>query len=66
MANNIRVRKFTSHEDARQSDLAYYQSLTPSERLDILFELVDRTRDPNDPSAERLERVYRIAKLSSS
>ena len=59
------VSKFSSHEEAEEADRRYYLSLTPAERLDILLELISRQRDPNDPSSERLERVYRITELSS-
>ncbi len=56
------VRVFQSHEEAEAADRAYYRSLTPQQRLEILLELIARAR-PQDESAERLERVYRIVEL---
>lgn len=54
------VRKFDSFEEAEQADLEYYRSLTPEQRLDILFELVAQVNGENPP---RLERVCRVVKL---
>ena len=59
------VRKFDSHQEADAADRAYYRSLTPQQRLEILFELVRRYREEHGCS-ERLERVYRIVELSQS
>ena len=59
------VRKFDSHAEAAKADRAYARSLTPEQRLDILFELVARYREEHGCS-ERLERVYRIVELSRS
>ena len=50
----------------RKAEREYYRRLTPAQRLEILLELIDRHRDKSDASSERLERVYRIVKLSSS
>ncbi|GAA5482545.1 hypothetical protein [Haloferula sargassicola] len=50
-----------SHWEAEEADNAYYRSLTPEQRLDILLEL---TRP--DEAQPRLERVYRIVELSQS
>lgn len=52
---------YNSFADAERADRAYYHSLTPSERIDILLELISRGQ--NDETANGLERVYRIAKL---
>ena len=59
------VAKFPSYREASEATLAYYRSLTPQQRLDILFELIDSSRKQGDAASERLERVYRISKLSS-
>ena len=55
--------KFSSHEEARQANLAYYRGLTPQQRLDILLELISLFRKEGDASSERLERVCRISQL---
>jgi hypothetical protein len=52
---------FHSFENAERADRAYYRSLTPSERVDILLELISRWQ--TDETAKGFERVYRIAKL---
>ena len=59
------VRQFDSHAEADAADRAYYLSLTPGQRLDILFDLVRLYREEHGCS-ERLERVYRIVELSQS
>jgi len=59
------VRRFDSHAEADAADRAYYRSLTPQQRLEILFELVRMYREEHGCS-ERLERVYRIVELSRS
>lgn len=52
------VAKFRSFEEAEKADRAFYKTLTPQERLDILLELL------NHAPEQRLERVYRVTKLS--
>lgn len=56
-----RVRKFLSHAAADAADKEYYASLTPDERLAILFELMARG---TDASERRLKRVFRIVNRS--
>jgi hypothetical protein len=54
-----------SFAESDRSDKAYYQGLTPRERLGILLELNSRwPTDHDGEAAQRLERVYRIIKLS--
>ena len=52
------IRKFDSHAQAEVADRDFYRSLTPEQRLEILFDLVARYREEHGCS-ERLERVYR-------
>lgn len=52
------VAKFRSFEEAEKADRDFYKKLTPQERLDILLELLDHAPE------QRLERVYRVTKLS--
>jgi hypothetical protein len=59
------VQIHRSFDDASQADVAYYRSLTPEERLDILLELVKQGL-PRDEAKRRLERVYRIVELARS
>ena len=59
------VRKFNSHTEAEAAERAYYASLTPQQRLDILLDLVAMQR-PKDEAADRLARVYRITQLHES
>jgi hypothetical protein len=59
------MRRFDSHAEADAADRVYYRSLTPQQRLEILFDLVRLYREEHGCS-ERLERVYRIVELSRS
>lgn len=59
------VLTFGSFEEADAADAAYYNALTPSERIDILLELVIQGQ-PRDEAERRLERVYRIVELARS
>jgi hypothetical protein len=56
------IRVFNSHAEADAADRAYYRSLTPQQRLDILLEMLAWGRT-GDATGERLERVYRIVEL---
>lgn len=59
------VQKFRTFAKADDADAAYYRSLTPPERIDILLEMVAQNR-PADETRQRLKRVYRIIELSKS
>lgn len=54
-------RKFDSFAASDEAERAYYQSLTPRERMEILFELIEQWQ--GDEAAKGLERVYRVAQL---
>jgi hypothetical protein len=59
------VKISRSFEECDRADRAFYRSLTPLERLEILLELNRRWPANGDAEAsQRLERVYRIIKLS--
>jgi hypothetical protein len=50
-----------SFEASDRNDKIYYQSLTPLQRLAILFELNSRwPTNPSNGETPRLERVYQI------
>lgn len=51
---------FKSFEEAEAADRAYYRSLTPEERLQILFSLVEDYEAGLDESERRLQRVLRV------
>jgi hypothetical protein len=55
------VRIFRSFAEADKADAAYYRSLTPIQRLEILFELIAGAHP--DEIEQRSKRVYRVAKL---
>ncbi|HKX00266.1 MAG TPA: hypothetical protein VJN43_21175 [Bryobacteraceae bacterium] len=59
-----KVAKFSSHREAEEATLRYYRSLTPQQRMDILFALIDASRNERD-DPERIERVYSIRRLCS-
>jgi hypothetical protein len=56
------ARKFSSHAAADAADRAYYRSLTPDQRLDILLTLIERGKQPHE-IGQKPARVYRIVKL---
>lgn len=53
------VRRFGSAAEADAADRAYYASLTPQERVNILLQIV---RPAQDAHPEGIQRVYRIVK----
>ncbi len=55
---------FTSFDEAEGADDAYYASLTPEERLDVLLEIIERYRSSLGEAADRLERVHCVVELS--
>ncbi len=55
------ARIFHSFAEAEKADDEYYRSLTPEQRLGILFDVV-QSQQP-DEAEQRLERVCRIIKL---
>ena len=57
------VRRFDSLSQADDADVEYYASLTPRERLEILFELIATYRGPHDENSQGFERVYRVDEL---
>lgn len=59
------IRVFNSLEEAEKADRVLYQSLSPSQRLEILLTLVDR-HQPNtsDEAGTGLKRVYQVTKRS--
>lgn len=54
------VHKFASHAEADAANRAYHRSLTPEQRLEILFELIHRYREGFDEASKRFQRVYRV------
>ena len=55
------ARKFDSHHAADAADRAYYRSLSPAQRLDILLDLINAQRS-HDETSQRLARVCRVVK----
>ena len=56
-----------SFEEAEQAEIEYYHSLTPQDRLEILFELNRRSRETTGSTSNgRIEKVYRIVRLEES
>lgn len=64
MDRNLQV--FQSFEDADRAEADYYTSLRPTERVDILLDLVANYRKGLGEAAERFERVCRVVELSQS
>jgi hypothetical protein len=58
------VKVVKSFEESDRADRAYYLSLTPHQRLEILWELNSRwPRSGDDENSEGLARIYRIVKF---
>jgi hypothetical protein len=59
------VKVLKSFEESDRADKAYYHSLAPQQRIEILWELNSRwPTNGDDQASGRLKRVYRIIKLS--
>ena len=57
------TRVFKSFEEAEIADREFYQSLSPSQRLEILLTLISRNQSNKPDEAGRgLKRVYRVTK----
>ena len=63
---DLTIRRFNSLSDADSAEAEYYASLTPEERLNILFELIEMHRRSQDEDSEGFERIYRVDELSRS
>jgi len=57
------VAKFRSFRQAEAASRAYYQRLSPAERVEILFQLRAMAHKDSDATYGRMARVYRIAQL---
>ena len=62
------VQKFQSAVEADRADRAYYRSLTPQRRLDIMLEIIYNHHTGGNPDATlpRLSRVCRVVKRAQS
>jgi hypothetical protein len=60
------VRVFSSFQEAEEADKAFYASLSPQERVDLVLEMVARHRESMGEAGKRFERVYRVIELSQS
>jgi hypothetical protein len=56
------IRIFHSFAESERADREFYRSLTGSQRVDILLDLVNQW--DGDEAAKGFERVYRIVKLN--
>jgi hypothetical protein len=57
---------FSSFDDAERADEEYYANLDPSERVDILLDLIEQHGKSLGETAQRFERVHRVTRLSQS
>ena len=55
--------KHRSHREADDADRAYYRSLQPEARLEILLELIASVTEALPEAQQGLARVHRIARL---
>jgi len=62
---NRAVKVYQSFEESDRADRDYYRSLTPEQRMRILFELNERMDwGRNGEPAEGFPRVYRVIELT--
>jgi hypothetical protein len=61
---DLSINRYQSFEEADAADRRYYASLTPEERLEILFDLIEAYRSNYLEGSEGFERVYRVDELS--
>ena len=64
VAMKRQIQLFNSFEEAEAADYAFYASLSPQQRLDMVLELVARYREANGEAAEGFKRVYRVVEFS--
>jgi hypothetical protein len=57
------IQRFDSLAEADEAEVNYYASLTPAQRLDILFELIATYQENSGEDSQGLERVYRVVEL---
>lgn len=62
-ASEKKVAIYGSHAESDQADRAFYRSLSPQERLDLLLTLIARHAEPTGEAVEGFARVYRIVEL---
>ena len=55
-----KIWRITTPEEAEQQDKEYYESLTPQQKLDMIFELRDAWTTPDQ---RRLKRTYQYIEL---
>jgi hypothetical protein len=60
------LRVFSSFREAEEADKAFYASLSPQERVDLVLEMVARHRESMGEAGKGFERVYRVIELSQS
>lgn len=60
------IQVYNSFEEADEAEIAYYASLSPNERVDLLLDIIAAYREAQGEAASRFERVYRIVDLAQS
>ena len=60
------IRVLDSLDESDQADSAYYHSLTPEQRVDILLDLIARYSEAQGEASKRLARVHRVVELEGS
>ena len=61
------AQRFRSMAEADAAEAAYYASLTPEERVDVLLDLIAAAQqETGDEAPPRLARVCRVVELAGS
>ena len=59
-----KIEVFDSHQAADEDDVAFYSSLTPQQRLDMVLELSASSKEGQaDASRDGRSRIYRVVEL---
>jgi hypothetical protein len=57
------VAKFDSHDESDRANRAFYRSLSPQQRLDMLLTLIQRNVEASGEAVKGLARVCRVVEL---
>jgi hypothetical protein len=58
------IKRFRSFDEAEAADAAYYASLSPDERVDVLLELIAAHQEAVGEATQGLARVCRVVELA--
>jgi len=60
----LEFKRFRSFAEADAAEAAYYASLSPDERVDVLLEMIAAYQEAAGEASQRLARVCRVVELA--